>query len=646
MLFNHGLAAFRHNGSAMPDDIGSYLQIDRQRDLLIAIFDDLLGTESGALVDALLPKLDWRQLAAGEILFQQGDTGEDLFLVVSGRLRATVTRPSGEVAPVGEIMRGQSVGEMAILTGEPHSSTVFALRDTVLVRLSRAAYEETVRQHPQLASGLTRLMIARLKRVIRRQPEVARPINICLLAITEGVDAVDLAHTLARKLSHGNRVLVVARDAKTRGSGWSAEEYHRFTRWVDDVESSHEFLIFVAEMQVSDWTRRCISAADEVVLLAAAEGSSNPPAVEACLGSTGEEVSARRTLVLLHDESKRMPRGTHEWLIRHRADAHLHIRPKLDRDITRLARTLSGTAIGLVLSGGGARGFAHLGVLKALEEFGAQIDAIGGASIGAIMGAYCAFDMPMSAVIDQARTAFARGPTGDVNLVPLLSLIGGRRLKEVIDDAVVAAAGDDIDIEDTWKSIFCVVSNYTRAAEMTVRQGNLAKWLRTSVSIPGVLPLVPHDGELIGDGGSFNNFPTDVMVGQGAGYVIGSDLIERGLRLTQVDEMPSNALLLLDKLRPRALRRYHVPGITSTLVNAMMLVSQARQREARRRANLCFMPALVGIGMLDWKKFDAIVDLGYRHATEVLGKVSSNDAARLRGAGVPVRGVILRGRER
>lgn len=127
--------------------------------------------------------------------------------------------------------------------------------------------------------------------------------------------------------------------------------------------------------------------------------------------------------------------------------------------------------------------------------------------------------------------------------------------------------------------------------------------------------------------------------------MIGSDLIERGLRVIEIDEMPGTGALLLDKLRPRALRRYHVPGITSTLVNAMMLASQARQREARRRANLCFMPPLVGIGMLDWKKFDAIVDLGYRHATEILGQASSNDAARLKGAGVPVRGVILRGRE-
>jgi NTE family protein len=408
------------------------------------------------------------------------------------------------------------------------------------------------------------------------------------------------------------------------------------------VESNHEFLIFVADARPTDWTRRCLGAADEVVLLARADRPAASHPVESCLAQAAEGAAVRRTLVLLHDEAERMPTSTGGWLARHPVAAHVHVRPTVDADVARLARTLSGTAIGLVLSGGGARGFAHLGVLKALEEFGARIDAIGGASIGAIIGAYCAFDMPVARMIEQARQAFARGPTGDYNVIPLLSLVAGRRLKRVIDDAVLAATGSDIDIEDTWKSLFCVVSNYTRAAEVAVTRGNLAKWLRTSVSIPGVLPLVPHDGELLGDGGSFNNFPTDIMARRGMGYVIGSDLLQKGFRSVDVDEMPRNWQLLVDRLRPRARRRYRVPGLTTTLVGAIMLVSQARQREARRQVDLCFTPDMAGIGMLDWGKFDAIVELGYRHACRLLERLPSADAERLRGAGVAARGVIVR----
>ena len=607
---------------------------DYQRQLLIAILEGMLGGDGDAVADALLPRLTWHHLQAGEMLFEQGDSGDELFLVVSGRLRAVVRGSDGEHVPVGEIMRGQSIGEMAMMTGRPRRAGIVAMRDSVLVRFSREAYEELVRQFPRLAISLTRVIIDRLRQTFRPQARVTRPVNICLMAITDDVDAVKLAHAVARKLSYGNRVLVVARD-KQEAESLSPEHYRQLTHWLDDVEAHHEFLVFVAEAAPSEWTRRCLKAADEVVLLARADlpGKADPSA---------GLVSTRRTLVLLHDQHKRMPDGTRAWLDRYDATAHLHVRPDLDRDIARLARVLSGTDIGLVLSGGGARGFAHLGVLKALEEFGAHIDSIGGASIGAIMGAYCAFDMPVADMIDQARQAFSRGPTSDVNLIPMQSLIGGRRLKTVIDGAVRIATGADIDVEDTWKSLFCVVSNYTNATEVTVRRGNLAKWLRTSVSIPGVLPLVAHGGELLGDGGTFNNFPTDVMLDQGTGFVIGSDLLQKGFDPVDLDELPSNRQLLLDRLRQRKARRFRVPGLTTILVNSMMLASQARQRDARLRTNICFTPAMDDIGMLDWRKFDRIVDLGYRHASGMLEDLPSDQAARLRGAGVAARGVVLR----
>lgn len=607
-----------------------------QRQSLIAILEGLLGADGGASVAILLPLLEWRHLQAGEVLFRQGEAGDDLFLVVSGRLRATRRGDAGEIVSVDEIMRGQSVGEMALLTGETRSASIVAIRDSMLVRLTRAAYEEIVDRQPHLAIRLTRLMIDRLKSAGDPHTRMTRPVNICLMAISDRIDAVSLGHALARKLSHGNRVLVVARE--TDEQGLSPAQYQQLTRWIDEVESNHEFLIFVADRQPSAWTERCVRAADEVVLLAWADQPKASHPVESVLAGAGESTAARRTLVLLHDDSERMPSGTRDWLARHPVDDHLHIRPVLDSDIERLARTLSGSDIGLVLSGGGARGFAHLGVLKALEEFGAQIDGVGGASIGAVMGAYCAFDMRVAAMIDQARAAFRRGPTGDYNVLPLLSLIGGRRLKRTIDDAVVEATGGDIDIEDTWRRLFVVVTNYTRATEMTIRRGKLAKWLRTAVSIPGVLPLVPHAGELVGDGGTLNNFPSDVMVGQGAGFIIGSDLLEQGFNVLESDELPGTRQLLVDRLRGRR-RRFQVPGLMSTLVSSMMLVSQARQHEARQRVDLCFTPAMKGIGMLDWAKFDAIVELGYRQASEVLEKLPSEQAARIRGAAVPARGI-------
>jgi NTE family protein len=615
---------------------------DRQLELLTEILRRLLGDEGEGLAATLLPWLQWRHVSGGEMLFRSGDRADDLFLVVSGRLRIIQGTGAGEPTPDGEVTRGQTIGELEFLTGEARGSTVVVIRDSVLASLSRGAYEEIAHRDPQLSMSLTRLLADRLRRRIKPDGRVTRPVNLCLLPITDGIDVSGLAYALARKLSFGNRVLVISRDTLPNGNGsgiagsdLTAEQYHQFAEWLDEIESSHEFLIFIAAPRPCEWTRRCIRGSDEVVLLARAELAPTLHPVESCLDDADSGAAVRRTLVLLHDETARMPSATSNWLAIRSVAAHVHVRPALDRDITRLARILSGTAIGLVLSGGGARGFAHLGVLKALEEFGVQVDTIGGASIGAIMGAYCAFDLPAQSVIDQARRAFASGPTRDINWIPVISLIGGRRLKAVIDDAVVTATGCYLNVEDTWKNFFCVVSNYTRAAEVVVTRGDLAKWLRTSVSIPGVLPPVPHHGELMGDGGTFNNFPTDVMRRQGTGYLIGSDLLKSGFPVLDIDEIPSTWQLLRDRLRPGGKRRYRVPGLTSTLVSSTMLVSQSRQREARQRADLCFTPPMKGIGMLDWRKFDAIVDRGYWHAKGVLADLSAADAARLRGAEAP-----------
>lgn len=612
----------------------------RRLELLGDTFKRLLGPEGDALAAPLLPWLVWREVAGGATVFRRGEDAGEMYFVVSGRLRASASADD-QTAGAREIPRGQTAGELEFMTGAERGENVIAVRDCLLASLSRKAYEELARCDPGLSMSLTRLLAGRLSRLIVPPRRTSRPTNICLLPLDEGVDVSSLAYSLARQLSFGGRALVVAHDSPKQGSGpdgdgFSDDENRQLAEWLDDVESRHDFLIFVADVRPNEWTRRCARESDELLLVAHADSTPDTRVLETALGGGDVGFAARRTLVLLHGEGERIPRATRPWLDCLTVAAHLHIRPALDRDIGRLARLLSGNAVGLVLSGGGARGFAHLGVIKALEEFGIPIDMIGGSSIGAIMGAYCAFDLPAREIIALAREAFSRRPTGDVNLIPIISLIGGMRLRRVIDDAVLSATGAQIDVEDTWKSFFCVVSNYTRAAETQVRRGNLAKWLRTSVSIPGVLPLVPHAGELMGDGGSFNNFPTDVMRRQVVGTVIGSDLLKRGFDLVDVDEVPRNWQLIADRLHLFGRRRYRLPKLTTTLVSATMLVSQARQREARQCADLCFTPEMGGIGMLDWGKFDAIVELGYRHARAVLWSLPESELTRLRaGSTIP-----------
>jgi len=291
--------------------------------------------------------------------------------------------------------------------------------------------------------------------------------------------------------------------------------------------------------------------------------------------------------------------------------------------MARLARIESRTAVGLVLAGGGARGFAHLGVHQALQERGVDVDFVGGTSIGAVMAALVAADQPMDAARAIARRAFGINPTGDFNWLPLLSLISGRRMRRITTQAVTELLGFEPDIEDLWKNYYCIATNYSQAREQPLFSGSLPKALEASTAIPGALPPTIVDGDLLCDGGTFNNFPVDVMRNlRGVGTVIGVDLNFKKARRMDIDEVPGTWALLRDRLRPRKLRRYHLPSMVSYLLNVTILYSMSRQRHARLLTDLYFNPPLDRVGLLEWKRFDQIVAQGYAHAVEVLSTKS------------------------
>jgi len=210
-------------------------------------------------------------------------------------------------------------------------------------------------------------------------------------------------------------------------------------------------------------------------------------------------------------------------------------------------------------------------------------------------------------------------PTGDFNFLPLLSLIKGRRLRGILAEGVQGLLGFDADVEDLWKNYYCVATNYSQAREQVLRRGNLVRAMLASVAIPGALPPVISDGDLLCDGGTFNNFPVDVMLRRrGIGKVIGVDLDFRKTRRLEFDEVPGTWALLRDRFRPRGKRRYRLPSLMSYLLNVTILYSMSRQREARRMTDLYFNPPLDRVGLLEWDKFDDIVRQGHAHALEVL----------------------------
>ncbi len=606
------------------------------------LLQNLLSTNFGDLDEPTLlllrHRLEWVDVAGGVTLIEQDASGDALYMLVSGRMRAYRRDERDEQRLVRELARGQVFGEMSLLTGEPRAATVVATRDSVLVKLSRQSFDELDSLNPRVSAALTRQL---MRRLFNRHPAPvhARPVTMGLLPISNGVDIAAFGRRLAEALMTFGRVHCVdsaAINAELQAQGLSLQqEGSEASRLValllDEMETNADFLILVGEDGPSAWTRRCIRHSDELLLVADAAQAPELHATErAGPLDRPPRSGVAEVLVLLHGPQRVAPGQVGQWLKRRPVADHVHVRLSDARDFQRLARLQSRHGVGLVFSGGGARGFAHLGVLQALHERGIPVDRVGGTSIGALMAALVAADQPPDQVTALARRAFARNPTSDINPLPIMSLIRGQRLNRVLSGALRELLGAHGAIEELWKSYFCVATNYTRAREEHLRSGPLLDALKSSIAIPGALPPVVRDRDLLCDGGTLNNFPVDVMRAQrGVGMVIGVDLGNSQVRQLDFEYMPPWWRLALDRLRPRARRRFKLPSLTAYLMNVTTLYSQSRRKASLADVDLYFNPVMSGVGMMQWNRFDKIVEQGYEHAQAVLSRAEPELLRRL-----------------
>jgi predicted acylesterase/phospholipase RssA len=334
----------------------------------------------------------------------------------------------------------------------------------------------------------------------------------------------------------------------------------------------------------------------------------------------------RQELVLLHPGGSPRPAGTSRWLDELEVAAHHHVRAGRDADYERVARFVTGRACGLVLSGGGARGLVHLGVIRAMEEGGVPIDYVGGTSIGAVIGSFLAQGLD-----HEARMEVAEAPSADrrfaVNFTfPLVSLSSGRRMTEFLWSRLAG-----IEIEDLWTPYFCVSANLTRASVVVHERGDLALAVRASVSIPGVFPPVFHEGDLLIDGGAMNNLPVHVMRARlRGGTLVASDLhldVETEVR-EPFEPSLSGWRLLARKLNPLSAAP-DAPSIFSVLQRTMELGEHGSRAEriAATPIDLHLRPPVGPCGMFDFKTAFSLIDAAYRYTAAQLERSGLSEAS-------------------
>lgn len=566
----------------------------------------------GGLTEAMRAELagttEAVRIAAGEWLFRQGDPGESMFLVRSGRLEVVMEEPPPSRV-VDVLGPGTALGELALLVAGRRTASLRALRDSELFEVRRDRFDALLDSDPAFGAGLSRALATQLQR--RVPATAARPRRagvITLLGLTKGLPVAELAAALVAELRQWgpSTVLGVEQVAETGGRPGSAADDAAFGRAVDLLEQRHETVVLEAPQawEQTAWTQFCTRQADRVVALVD-PGSPVPPGLDDHLRGCDLAFWTRHPgQAPLRSWFDRLAPGAHHFL-----SPDDHRLPGVDR----LARRLAGRSLGLVLSGGGARGLAHVGVLAVLVEAGLPIDRVGGTSMGSLVGSLFALGLDPEEIRERCRTELCdRNPFNDYT-VPRYGLIKARKAEAMLNRLFGAA-----EMEATGRGMFAVSADLVTGEEVVHRRGPLAVAVGISMCLPGLVPPVPMGGRLLVDGGVLNNLPVDVMAASDEGPIIAVDVMRKTIGGSDQTGAGDGPMLPMQRSLPGT--RVRLPSLLETLGRSSVMGSWRKAEANRLLASLVISPDLVGVGLLDFKKIDRIIREGRQAAHQALAE--------------------------
>lgn len=544
-------------------------QISTPRELLAQA--PLIAGADADTLDELARSARVVRVHAGEVVVREGESADRLYIVRSGRLRVLVERDDGPRA-VRELTYGAAIGELALLTGSARSATVQAIRDSELLELDAEVFGEVLLRDNGFAVSVARTLAFQLQASGELLPPPAQPSVIAVTSLGPGVDAPACARGLADALrSLGTVALIDAEDA-----GIERLEI------LDRAERDHDFVVLVDNGDDSAWRSFCVRQADRQLVLVAMPDELLGPAPADC------------DLVFV----ERLPRAVLERLLDEISPrTHHHLDPgDAGASLERVARRLVGRALGVVLSGGGARGYAHIGAIEALGEAGFVIDRIGGCSMGAFIAGMHALGLDAAEMRERCREELVRrSPFNDYTL-PRVSLIRSRKAGRMLDRVF----GETI-VEELPVSCFTVSADLLASRTIVHRRGLLGEAVGASMSIPGLVPPLSRPGRLLVDGGVLNNLPVDVMKADDEGPIVAIDVIRR---LEEAEDAVSPP----------------VPSIMETLSRATVLGSVERAERNRLLADLVVTPDVQDVALREFSALDRASAAGYEAAAAALAR--------------------------
>ena len=570
-----------------------------------ALFRDVAPEARNALQSASVMK----RVAGGEALVRQGDDADALYFVESGRFRVVVNK----TRIVAHIETGEAVGELALFAGGKRTADVIATRDSRVLEVSRRAFDDIARQHPELYAAMLKLVSERLAIATARTSSVTSK-NPRVIAMLPAGNSQMPDGFLARMAEAFEAVVrpdtpVIPIDRSTS----EAADAHEYQSWLAEQEAKGAYVLIDGSGS-DDWGQMVCRNADALVMVGRpGQADPEPNAMEtAAIGWIAEP---QRTLLLLRSNAGKTISHSGDWIDPRAPKLHHHVALDTGADFSKVARFLTGRAVGVVLAGGGALGCAHLGVIKALQQADIPIDFIGGASAGAAMGGAIARGMSVDETLDQMEAMFIHAKAMRRLTLPIYSL-----LDPTVFDSELRTRYGTRDIADQPINFFGVSTNLSTNGLHIHRRGPLWECVRASGSLPTILPpFIDGDGNILVDGGVLDNVPVKVMHGLKAGPNIVVSLGDPN-EVWRTDALYNDIRGRWSLLRDVILRRKRAtefPSIVEIMSRSMVVASRMASKEMLGEQDILVSPPIItNMQILDWHLGRELADMAADYISE------------------------------
>ncbi|CDZ79288.1 NTE family protein RssA [Legionella massiliensis] len=577
-----------------------------QLDQVLKNIDAFKNIDEDSLLE-LTKKFEFVFLEEDVIIFNRGDQADYIYILIEGDLLTYLLDKNNKMHVIGHIKPIKLFGEIGVLSGKSRTLTCKTTSKATLAKLPAKDFNELCNSYPAVMQEILKIIISNSQNTIDYiSAEFSLNWHV-IISSNKQTDLNEFSKVMQANISANLKTKLICSDDINlilHASDTAAKEYNHLIV----VTNSIDILL----------NKNCFHHIKKIYLLS---DSSIHDKIDKRTLDVIKNSKFPLELILLHSDDVKEPINTCHWLNQNDFLLHHHIRKNNSSDYKKTLRFISGKTNALVLGGGGAKGWFHVGLIKALIEKNIEIDIISGVSAGAIIGACYAIDKDIDSITEKLRylSRIFYQLTQYRNLAwPLISIFKSSKaidgLQEIFKEKY---------IEDLWVSFFCISANLSLYKESIHSKGSLVSSLMASNSLPGILPPYIIDKKLHFDGGIINNLPIDIMHN-----LVGSESTIIASSLTNLSpdkheyDFPKNVNFLhfiREKIR-RTKTKTSYPDMKDIFLQSLLLSASLKEKNNSENATILINPSLSEFSIYQVSEKDelALLNYGYLEAIKAL----------------------------